>query len=243
MWLMFAAQMTVVFVGLPLYHYIALTYIITPVFLGHTSTWAFCRHAFGLLEDAACSPDTDRAPLNLDGTAFRLHWQPKSKVDPSDLLQLPPVDHAIFLFNTVKFRFGELFTIVDETLFFQKFDEFHKDPLETAQTHVLWFVEYLIILAFGKAFASSSPTRKNNAPSGREFAARALSLPPDIAFLQDERPAMLAIEVLTLIALYFRSIDMRSPAYQYVSIDSKEQIYTAGLTSRKDWPSSPSCTP
>lgn len=37
-----------------------------------------------------------------------------------------------------------------------------------------------------------------------------------MAFLQDQRPALQAIEVLSLAALYFHSIDMRSAAYQYV---------------------------
>ncbi|KAH7009506.1 hypothetical protein EDB80DRAFT_713441 [Ilyonectria destructans] len=185
------------------------------LFLGHTSTWSFCRRAFKLLEDAACSPDTPRAPLNLDGAAFRLQWQPKTRVDASDLLNTPSVDHALFLYNTVKFRLGELFSIVDDAQFLRLFDEFHKQPLQVAQANVLWFVEYLIILAFGKAF-TSYPDQKAAAPSGSELASRALSLLPDVAFLQEVRPAMLAIEVFTLIALYFQSIDMRSPAYHYI---------------------------
>lgn len=185
------------------------------VFLGHTSSWSFCRRVFTLLEDSARSPNTPRAPLNLDGTAFRLHWQPKTQIDSSDLLKLPPVDHALFLYNTAKFRLGELFSIVDEASFFKVFDEFHKQPLETAQSNLLWFVEYLMILAFGKAF-TCYPDRTTAAPFGCNLTARALSLLPDVAFLQDQRPALLAMEVFALIALYFQSVDMRSPAYQYV---------------------------
>ncbi|KAI9691939.1 MAG: hypothetical protein M1822_008012 [Bathelium mastoideum] len=185
------------------------------LFLGHTSTWSFCRRAFTLLEDAAGSPDNLRAPLNLDGAAFYLKWQPKASVDASDLLKLPPVDHALLLYNTVKFRLGELFSIVHEADFLRLFHDFHRQPLETAQAHVLWFVEYLMLLAFGKAF-TCAPGPAATAPAGCELAARALSLLPDVAFLQDERPAVLAIEVLWLIALYFQSIDMRSAAYQYV---------------------------
>lgn len=136
-------------------------------------------------------------------------------VDASDLAKLPPVDHALMLYNIVKFRLGELFGIVDEKSFLKLFDEFHRCPLKTAQMHRLWFIKYLMILAFGKAL-TSYPTPTAIAPSGSDLAARALSLLPDVAFLQDERPALLAIEVLALIALYFQSIDMRSPAYQYV---------------------------
>ncbi|CAG7996161.1 unnamed protein product [Penicillium salamii] len=185
------------------------------LFLGHTSTWSFCRRVFKLLEDDALCLNSHRAPLNLDGTAFRLHWQPKAVVDASDLAKLPPVDHALMLYNIVKFRLGELFGIVDEKSFLKLFDEFHRCPLKTAQMHPLWFIKYLMILAFGKAL-TSYPTPTAIAPSGSDLAARALSLLPDVAFLQDERPALLAIEVLALIALYFQSIDMRSPAYQYI---------------------------
>lgn len=121
----------------------------------------------------------------------------------------------MLLYNTVKFRLGELFGIVDEKNFLRIFEEFHRNPLETAQTHLLWFIKYLMVIAFGKALISyPNPTALS--PSGSDLAARALSLLPDVAFLQDERPALLAIEVCALVALYFQSVDMRSPAYQYV---------------------------
>ena len=119
------------------------------------------------------------------------------------------------LYNIVKYRLGELFGIVDEKGFLRSFDEFHKSPLKTAEMHPLWFIKYLIILAYGKAL-TSYPDPAAVAPSGSDLATRALSLLPDVAFLQDERPALLAIEILALIALYFQSLDMRSAAYQYV---------------------------
>lgn len=52
-------------------------------------------------------------------------------------------------------------------------------------------------------------------PSGSAFASRAMALMPDIAELHDE--GLLSIEVLSLAALCFRSIDMRVSAFQYVS--------------------------
>ena len=153
--------------------------------------------------------------MNLDGAAFRLQWRTKEVVEAGDLLGLPPTDHALLLYNNVRFRLCDLSSIVDETAFLQRFDEFQQQPLSTAQTHRLWFVEYLMVLAFGKAF-TSSPRQTNTTPPGADFAVRALALLPNVAFMQDERPALLAIEVLSLIALYFQSIDMRSPAYQFV---------------------------
>ncbi|KAK1547891.1 hypothetical protein CPAR01_01858 [Colletotrichum paranaense] len=127
------------------------------LFLGPTSTWTFCRRVFTILENAVGSPDTPLAPLNLDGTAFSLQWQPKLQVDADDLLRLPPMDHALFLTSRAK-----------KTL------------------------------------------------NGAYLAARALSLLPDVAFLQNKRPALLAIRVLALSALYLHAIDMRSSAYQYI---------------------------
>ncbi|KAF4470862.1 Fungal specific transcription factor domain-containing [Fusarium albosuccineum] len=151
----------------------------------------------------------------LYGAAFRLQWQAKSQVDAGDIANLPPMDHAFFLYHTVRFRLGELFRMIDEPRFLGPFEDFHRQPLQTAQEHRLWFVEYLLILAFGKALTPSrGPTA--NGPPGCELATRALSLLPDVAFLQDERPAVQAIEVLSLAALYFYAIDMRSPAYQYI---------------------------
>ncbi|KAF5012215.1 hypothetical protein FDECE_1731 [Fusarium decemcellulare] len=185
------------------------------LFLGRTSTWTFCLRAFDALENTEHCQNTPSAPLHLDGAAFRLQWQAKSQVDAGDIANLPPMDHAFFLYHTVKFRLGELFRMIDEPRFLGPFEDFHRQPLQTAQEHRLWFVEYLLILAFGKALTPSrGPTA--NGPPGCELAARALSLLPDVAFLQDERPAVQAIEVLSLAALYFYAIDMRSPAYQYV---------------------------
>ncbi|CAI7663427.1 unnamed protein product [Penicillium pancosmium] len=60
-----------------------------------------------------------------------------------------------------------------------------------------------MLLAFGKAFTSYVNSTAG-APPGSELAVRALSLLPDVAFLQDDRPALLAMEVLALIALNYK---------------------------------------
>ncbi|KAL6915314.1 hypothetical protein FSST1_006809 [Fusarium sambucinum] len=188
------------------------------LFLGPTSTWTFCRRVFTILENAVDSPDTPLVPLNLDGTAFILQWQSKLEVDADDLLRLPPMDHALFLYNTVKFRLGELSCIIDESSFLETFDLFHKNPLATSQEHRLWFIEYLLILALGKALTSGygSTSRSNKSLNGSYLAARALALLPDMAVLQNKRPALLAMRVLALSALYLHAVDMRSSAYQYI---------------------------
>ncbi|CZR37641.1 uncharacterized protein FPRO_07168 [Fusarium proliferatum ET1] len=202
------------------------------VFLGPTSTWAFCRQVFTILENAVNSPDTPLAPLNLDGVAFILQWQSKLEVDGDDLSRLPPMGHALFQYNTVKFRLGELSCIIDEPSFLETFYAFHKNPLETAHEHRLWFIEYLLILASGKALTSGygSPSRAHKTLNGSYMAARAFSLLPDMAVLQNNRPALLAMRVLALSALYHHAVDMRSSAYQYVSADVP---FTRFLISRR----------
>ncbi|KAI5920642.1 hypothetical protein F4810DRAFT_681999 [Camillea tinctor] len=183
-----------------------------PRFLGPTSTWSFCRRALLLLEAHTPSSDGSTAPLNLDGTAFRMRWYPKSTVEDSDLKNLPAMDYALYLYNTAKFHLAELFSIVDEPFFLEQFEAFHKNPRETAQTHKLWFIEYLLFIAYGQVFLGSGPWI--SAPPGSNLAARALSLLPDPAHMHEEQ--MLGIEVLALVALYLQSIDMRASAYQYI---------------------------
>ncbi|KAI1503172.1 hypothetical protein F5X99DRAFT_117257 [Biscogniauxia marginata] len=183
-----------------------------PRFLGPTSTWSFCRRALLLLEAHTPSSDGSTAPLNLDGTAFRLRWEPKSMVDDGDLKNLPAMDYALYLYNTAKFHLAELFGMVDEAFFLAQFDSFHKSPWETAQAQRLWFIEYLLFLAYGQAFLASGPWF--NAPPGSHLAARAIALLPDPAHMHEE--PMRSIEVLALVALYLQSIDMRAAAYQYI---------------------------
>ncbi|KAF2440812.1 hypothetical protein P171DRAFT_488407 [Karstenula rhodostoma CBS 690.94] len=176
-----------------------------PRYLGPTSTWSFCRRALSLLEGHIPSPSGLTAPLNTDGTAFRLVWEPKAAVDVSDLKVLPPKDYALHLYNTCRFHFGELFGIVDEASFFVHFEAFHKDGLRVAQRERLWFCSYLLLMAFGKAFLASSHI---------SFATRAMALLPDPTHMHDA--GIPGIELLALVALYFQSIDMRSTCYQYI---------------------------
>lgn len=182
-----------------------------PGYLGPTSTWAFCRRALFVLGPHSPGAFDNSAGLNNDGTAFRLRWVTKPSVEPSDLNNLPAADYARYLYDSVKFRLGELFGIVDEANFMSHFELFHRHQWQVASTQRLWFVEYLLILAYGKALLSH-PDR--SAVPGSEFAARAMALLPDAAQLHEDGP--LAIEVLALVALYFQSIDMRVTAYQYV---------------------------
>lgn len=168
-----------------------------------------------MLEANSPSSDGSQAPLNLDGAAFRLRWETKSLIDQNDLRNLPAVDYASYLYNTVKFHLAELSNIIHEKSFMPNFERFQSNPLDTACNNRLWFIQYLFVIAFGKAFLAQPGQSTVGAPSGAEYATRAMSLFPDVWQLHEA--SLLGIEVLTLAALYFQSIDQRTVAFQYVS--------------------------
>ena len=182
-------------------------------FLGPTSTWSYTRKALALIEQYAPQAGTPPDPINTDGVAFRLRWKPKADVEQSDLANLPPKAYVTYMLSTVQFHLGELSQLIDQSNFERHLDSFYRDALSTAQYQRLWFVEYLLILAFGKAFLyQAGPV---SVPAGCEYGMRALSLLPDPAQMHEEQ--MLSIEVLALAAVYTQSIDMRMVAFQYVS--------------------------
>jgi hypothetical protein len=183
-------------------------------FLGPTSTWSYCRRALALVEHYVPQTTSPPDPLNLDGAAFTLRWTTKSNVDQEDLANLPPLDYAQYMLSTVKFHLGELFQIVDETHFVHHLKMFYQNPLQTAQQYRLWFVEFLLVLAFGKAFlVQSGPS--SFAPPGSEHGTRALALIPNLQQLHEGH--ILSIEVLALAAIYCQSVDIRVAAFQYAS--------------------------
>lgn len=153
--------------------------------------------------------------MNLDGTAFRLRWEPKPLIDQTDLRNLPAVDYASYLYNTVKFHLAELSSMIHEKSFMLEFERFQSNPLDTACNNRLWFIQYLFTIAFGKAFLAQPSHSAPGAPPGSEYASRAMALFPDVSQLHDAD--LHGIEVLALVSLYFQSIDQRTVAFQFVS--------------------------
>lgn len=104
--------------------------------------------------------------------------------------------------------------MIHEKHFMEQFELFQSNPLDTACNNRLWFIQYLFVIAFGKAFLAQPGQGTLASPPGSEYAARAMALLPDVSQLHDA--SLLAIEVLTLVALYFQSIDQRVVAYSFV---------------------------
>lgn len=181
--------------------------------MGPSSSWSFCRRVLALVGRRIPSPNYASHPFHLDGTAFRLQWRPLGRDEAPETSHLPPLDYALLLFNTVKFYFGHLFYLVDEPEFLRDLHELYDDPALKVQTSRLWYAQYLLILAFGKAFIGGSAS--GNGPPGCQYASRAMALLPD--FTGIDLDAVQSIQTLALAALYLQSIDMRTAAFQYVS--------------------------
>lgn len=150
-----------------------------------------------------------------DEETYSIQWKPYPVDSAPDITGLPPIDYALYLFDTVKFHLGQKYRFFDEDAFVAHIQEFYYgNALEKATRHRLWFVQFLLVLAFGKAFLSQSRGTKD--PPGSKFFARAMSLMPDLATLWKD--SLLAIEVLALAGLYLYSIDQRESAHVHVSI-------------------------
>jgi proline utilization trans-activator len=153
------------------------------------------------------------APNSLDREIYPLHWRHGGVDVPIDISGLPSIDHALYLFNTVKFHLDSSYRFFEEEAFLGHVHEFyHGDALRKASECRLWFVQFLLVLAFGNAFLLQS--RDPKGPPGSKFFVRAMSLMPDHASLWKE--GLLAVEVLALCGLYLYCIDHRESAHVYV---------------------------
>ncbi|KAJ5783102.1 transcriptional regulator family: Fungal Specific TF [Penicillium paradoxum] len=169
-------------------------------YMGPTSSWSFCRRVLALIgrkvPESNCPPD----PFHIDGVAFRLNWRPFPPDEVPDVTNLPPLDYALFLFSTVKFYFGFLSLMIDETAYLQDLHEFYRDPPAKAAAKRPWYCQYLL-------------NRFWHTP-GHQYASRAMALLPDLSGV-DEDP-LSCIQALSLAAVYLQSIDMRRAAFQHI---------------------------
>ncbi|RDW59329.1 fungal specific transcription factor domain-containing protein [Aspergillus mulundensis] len=182
-------------------------------YMGPSSSWSFCRRVLALLGKQVPDANNPPDPWNIDGTAFMLKWHPLSADETPDLSDLPPMDYGLYLLHTVRFHFGPLFYILDEAAFVRHLHIFYHKPEECVGHMRTWFAQYLLIIAFGKAFLA--PNRQPNAPpDGYQYASRAMALMPDMSGVHADQ--LQCIQALTLAALYFQSVDMRVAAFQHI---------------------------
>lgn len=127
---------------------------------------------------------------------------------------LPSLHYATHLFNIAKLHIGQTYRFLDEDSFTKQMLEFYNDPTAGKATESgMWYVQYLLVLAFGKAFLSRPHGKE---PPGSNFFVRAMSIMPSINRLVG-KDSLMVIEALSLAALYLYALDHRENAHLYVS--------------------------
>jgi proline utilization trans-activator len=182
--------------------------------LGESSTWSFSHRTLVFLRDYLNHPESPNLNLNEEGSAYSVNLFTRGTGEIANVGSLPSIDYAIFLINGVKFHIGQLFHLFDETVFMRNLHEFYGEPFQITETNRLWYIQFQVILALGKA-VTVQMKEGSPAPPGSDLFARAVSMMPDSAVLFTDAPT--AIELLCAVALYFQLIDMRNTAYIYVS--------------------------
>lgn len=184
-------------------------------YLGTSSNWAFNRRVLSMAQEKLLDQPAPAQNTLFDGTMYDLGWDGQRDAAPPENLVLPSVDFAIYLINAVKFHCGQLFHIFDEATFMPQFTDFHGASPGLPRSRGLWFVHFLLILAFGKAFVARRKSDSRRPPGG-EYFVHAMKLMPDITFLY-KQPVQ-AVEVLCCQALYLHCLDFRSAAHNVVSL-------------------------
>ncbi|KIW77665.1 hypothetical protein Z517_07497 [Fonsecaea pedrosoi CBS 271.37] len=184
-----------------------------PIYLGTSSNWSFGRRVLAMTHERVMRAPLPPDNLLFEGKSYDLGWDGKrntSPESPSEAPALPSADFAMYLINAVKFHCGQLFHLFEEDKFMQQFSQFHENPDQVPSS--LWFIHYLLILAFGKAFVVQS--NKGRKPPGAELFVYAMKLIPDLAFYSAD--PIEAIQVLCCAALYLQCLDFRGAAYRII---------------------------
>jgi proline utilization trans-activator len=181
------------------------------LYLGTSSDWSFTQKILSMVYERVCNGPMPPNGRVFEGQTYNLGWDGKpaqSPVPPA----LPDIDHAVHLIDTVKFYCGQIFHLFDHDTFMSALHAFYELPSGAAVADELWYIHFLLVLAFGKAFKNRR--RQGKCPAGAEFFVNALQRLPNMIMLW--RHPLQSVEILVCIALYFQCIDYRITAYNYV---------------------------
>lgn len=163
-----------------------------------------------------------------DGAADETNLNDNAK----STVSIPTKEYAIHLIHMVKFHCCQLFHLYDEQEFMGYLDAFYARPPPSstpcARKERLWYIHFLLLLAFGKAFTSRKD--RGRRPPGAEFFTRAIELLPSTVTLS--REPIMSVEVLMCLALYIHCIDYRMSAYNYVSL---HMFFPKGAVTENLW--------
>ncbi|KAF0318009.1 hypothetical protein GQ607_014794 [Colletotrichum asianum] len=175
------------------------------VWLAPSSTWSFTARLTLMMAENLQLETPFSAPSFLNDEIYTLKWSAAGADEPPDIKGLPSIEHALYLYNTVKFHLGQNYQFLNDEVFVQNVNEFYYgNPVQKAAESRLWYVQFLLVLSFGQAFLSRSKTPKE--PPGSKFFIRAMSLLPDPSLLWKD--SLLAIEVLALAGLFLDETEL-----------------------------------
>ncbi|KAM0469901.1 hypothetical protein ACHAP7_009744 [Fusarium lateritium] len=185
----------------------------TWIWLAPWSTWSFTLRLM-LMLGSKLQPGVETIPPQLvEDDVYNLSWDTRPPNEKPDVGNLPSLDYAIYLFHTFKFHIGQTYRLFDEVEFVNQIRDFYSDAQRKAEDNRLWYVKFLLILAFGTAFHLSQPLSSGQ-PPGSKFFVRAMGLMPDHTALWKD--SLFAIEILAMVGLYLYSIDQRESAHVYL---------------------------
>ncbi|CCF36913.1 hypothetical protein CH063_01594 [Colletotrichum higginsianum] len=123
-----------------------------------------------------------------------------------------------------------MFHLFEEDEFMANMHTFYsKSSTDRAEEDSLWYIHFLVVLAFGKSLIQKKSQGKR--PAGAEFFVRALQLLPDVTALCKQ--PILSTEILCSMAWYYQALDFRHAAHNFVSPQIK-----CGMTSLMGLPQS-----
>lgn len=181
-------------------------------YLGTSSNWSFTRRLLSMTHEYVHQTTVPTTALLFDGAAYDLNWNDRRTAADLDTPSLPTLDYAIYLINAVKFHCGQMFHLFDEASFMDSLYDFYSDPTHRIAEADLWYIHFLIILAFGKAFTTQRNQGKK--PPGSDFFVKAVQLLPNTIVL--ERRPLISTEIICCISLYLQCLDYRDAAHIYI---------------------------
>lgn len=162
--------------------------------------------------------------LIFDGETYSVNCDgdnPEDDTNSTDItkttVSIPTREYATHLIHMVKFHCSQLFHLYDEQEFMGYLNTFYSQQspdTPITRKERLWYIQFLLVLAFGKAFVSKRCHGRR--PPSAELFTRALELLPSKVTLS--REPMISVEILTCLALYIHCLDYRMSAYNYVSL-------------------------
>jgi proline utilization trans-activator len=170
----------------------------------------------GMIREYIDQGSSPEIPLNHDGSAFNIEFPSTKQVGAVVTMEnLPSLDYALYLTNTVKFHISQTYHIFDEQRFMQGLFALYNDgPPQLTRNNRMWFVQYFLVMALGKALLTRGMSKA--ASPGNEYFVRALELFPDANGLYQD--SILSIEACCGLALYLQAVDHRNSAYVYVGL-------------------------